>query len=110
MSSGIIRHCVEHGDYEAFGVVCPSCAGVAHPDGGAPPCEECGAAITGGALECPTCGYIQQGGAPPEPSEEAIAVARAILAKGRHPNWVPKALRAAYAVDFVRAASRPGHP
>jgi hypothetical protein len=84
--------------------------GVAHPDGGAPPCEECGAAITGGALECPKCGYIQQGGAPPEPSEEAIAVARAILAKGRHPNWVPKALRAAYAVDFVRAASRPGHP
>jgi hypothetical protein len=30
-----------------------------------PPCEECGAAITGGALECPKCGYIQQGGAPP---------------------------------------------
>jgi hypothetical protein len=42
--------------------------GVAHPDGGAPPCEECGAAITGGALECPKCDYIQQGGAPPEPS------------------------------------------
>jgi hypothetical protein len=93
--------------------------GVPHPDGGAPPCEECGAAITGGALECPKCGYIQQGGAPPEPTiiltgnrnefrgfdmvtrstPEAQAIIQAAAA-----FWdYQRALR-------VRAASRPGHP
>jgi hypothetical protein len=92
-------------------------AGVAHPDGGAPPCEECGAAITGGALECPKCGYIQQGGAPPEPSEEAIEAAREASAHTAELGMddvlmsrrvTLKILRAAYAIDFGRAASRPG--
>jgi hypothetical protein len=90
---------------------------VAHPDGGAPPCEECGAAITGGALECPKCGYIQQGGAPPEPSEEAIEAAREASAHTAELGMddvlmsrrvTLKILRAAYAIDFGRAASRPG--
>jgi hypothetical protein len=89
--------------------------------GGAPPCEECGAAITGGALECPKCGYIQQGGAPPEPSEAACKAAQELEFSLRWTRVLPpnaanpysvetwrELLQAAYAVDFGRAASRPG--
>jgi hypothetical protein len=81
---------------------------VAHPDGGAPPCEECGAAITGGALECPKCGYIQQGGAPPEPMDAmVVAFQREASAHGLDcPDHVVRP--ALLCALLVRAASRPG--
>jgi hypothetical protein len=83
---------------------------VPHPDGGAPPCEECGAAITGGALECPKCGYIQQGGAPPEPEADALLrqkIEMVLRARGcTCRNCLPRDVDEIIAV--VRAASRPG--
>jgi hypothetical protein len=59
------------------------------------------------------------GGAPPEPSEEAIEAAREASAHTAELGMddvlmsrrvTLKILRAAYAIDFGRAASRPGHP
>jgi hypothetical protein len=81
--------------------------GVPHPDGGAPPCEECGAAITGGALECPKCDYIQQGGAPPEPTEVWRELER-IWCEALIPEGPDVIQRVTSRVIALRAASRPG--